>query len=435
MYVIHELEDAVADCNSGNVLNNDLNPAGEAVAAWDEGWAFYAGSRPLADKMSYALAEKRCANYGTCSGPNALHAAGHVEGDGGIANVNLELLKLYNRGADLLTLGQCDAVATVVREMEVQMTIPNVQGLLRYAYKEGHAGYRQMGQVDAEGASTEKAPSSKQAGEGWAFALAVLPQLDRCDAVKTANIRAQMDLNGVEFMPISVDTALSNPDETANANFVKIYADVVSMLPCLGITCAELGGLRKPDNNAVVFYDDFEMCTDVPNGAPKLLGDAAYTWCGAGTQKHTHDGVTECEDCPAGTASSELGAGYGSILESHPCKQCSAGYFSAAGATECTMCPVDTFSVAGAAECARCGKDETTFAGDKETTSGGATACIADKKKGSGDDGMAGLIIGLAVAAIMAMMAACAGGYAMSLKSNYESLVAEKSKGGFGARV
>jgi len=36
MYVIHELEDAVADCLSGNVLNSDLNPAGEAVAAWDE---------------------------------------------------------------------------------------------------------------------------------------------------------------------------------------------------------------------------------------------------------------------------------------------------------------------------------------------------------------------------------------------------------------
>ena len=86
--------------------------------------------------MSYALAEKRCENYGTCSGTNILHNAGHVEGDGGIANVNLELLKLYNRGADLLTLGQCDAVANVVREMEVQMTIPNIQGLLRYAYKE-----------------------------------------------------------------------------------------------------------------------------------------------------------------------------------------------------------------------------------------------------------------------------------------------------------
>ena len=89
--------------------------------------------------MSYTLAEKRCQNFGTCSGTNILHNGGHVEADGGIANVNLELLKLYNRGADLLTLGQCDAVATVVREMEVQMTIPNIQGMLRYAYKEvGH---------------------------------------------------------------------------------------------------------------------------------------------------------------------------------------------------------------------------------------------------------------------------------------------------------
>ena len=87
--------------------------------------------------MSYALAEKRCENYGTCSGSNILHNAADVAGDGGIANV--EVLNLFNRGADLLTLGQCDAVATVVREMEVQMTIPNLQGMLRKAYKQvGH---------------------------------------------------------------------------------------------------------------------------------------------------------------------------------------------------------------------------------------------------------------------------------------------------------
>ena len=99
--------------------------------------------------------------------------------------------------------------------------------------------------------------------------MAVLPQLDRCDEVKAANIRAEMDLNGVDVMPISADAR-----PVADANFKKIYADVVSMLPCLKITCAELGGLRKSD---LTFYDDFEMCTDQPNGAPKLLGDAAYT--------------------------------------------------------------------------------------------------------------------------------------------------------------
>jgi hypothetical protein len=412
MYVIHELEDAVNDCLLGNVLNNDLNPSGEAVAAWDEGWAFYAGS--LGSKMSYALAEKRCENYGTCSGSNPRHNAANPSGNGGIAAVNLELLKLYNRGADLLVIGQCDAVANVVKEMEIQMTIPNLQGMLRYAYKEGHNGYRNRG-------ATEAAASSKQSGEGWAFALAVLPQLDQCDAAAAARIRAHMDLDGVAVMDIAT-TPL-------DASFIEIYEDVVSMLPCLGITCDQLGGLRDSDTT---YYADFGKCTDV-GGTPKILGSAAYTFCGAGTQKHTHDGVTECEACPAGTASSELGAGYGSILDANPCKECSGGYFSAAGSATCTICPVNTYSLAGAAECTRCGSGETTYAGTKETKAGGATACV-NKKKNS-DDGMMGLIIGLVIAAIMAMLAACAGGYAMSLKSNYETLVAEKSKGAFGARV
>lgn len=39
MYVIHELEDAIKDCNNGDLTANDGGPH-----AWDEGWAFYAGS-------------------------------------------------------------------------------------------------------------------------------------------------------------------------------------------------------------------------------------------------------------------------------------------------------------------------------------------------------------------------------------------------------
>ncbi len=39
MYVVHELEDAIGDCKNGQVGDNDAG-----VHAWDEGWAFYAGS-------------------------------------------------------------------------------------------------------------------------------------------------------------------------------------------------------------------------------------------------------------------------------------------------------------------------------------------------------------------------------------------------------
>ena len=39
MYVVHELEDAISDCEGSTITDNDAG-----VHAWDEGWAFYAGS-------------------------------------------------------------------------------------------------------------------------------------------------------------------------------------------------------------------------------------------------------------------------------------------------------------------------------------------------------------------------------------------------------
>jgi Notch-like protein len=77
MYVIREFEDAIDDCNegcSGSTPDATCNEYSlKAVHAWDEGVAFYAGSLEgpnvggsSAGEMVYRLAEKRCANFGTC---------------------------------------------------------------------------------------------------------------------------------------------------------------------------------------------------------------------------------------------------------------------------------------------------------------------------------------------------------------------------------
>ena len=81
--------------------------------AWDEGVAFYAGSLEgtahggsSAGKMVYRLAEKRCANFGTCG------AAG--DATRGTSQVNSELFKaggLFATGRDLLQQGQCAGAA------------------------------------------------------------------------------------------------------------------------------------------------------------------------------------------------------------------------------------------------------------------------------------------------------------------------------------
>ena len=73
MYVIREFEDAIDDCTSCTSDCNEHSANSGSVHAWDEGVAFYTGSLEgtnaggdAGGKLLYRLAEKRCANFGTC---------------------------------------------------------------------------------------------------------------------------------------------------------------------------------------------------------------------------------------------------------------------------------------------------------------------------------------------------------------------------------
>ena len=81
LYTVHELYDAIEDCAGADLKDND-----KGVHAWDEGWAFYAGSQQSVGKsdgyMIYNLAQKRCGNFGTC-------------GDDGVAKSNKQLLEYF----------------------------------------------------------------------------------------------------------------------------------------------------------------------------------------------------------------------------------------------------------------------------------------------------------------------------------------------------
>ncbi|MEO0631472.1 MAG: hypothetical protein AAFY46_12230, partial [Planctomycetota bacterium] len=213
MYVIHELEDAVLDCQAGTPMNNE-DPA---VHAWDEGWAFYAGS--LEDGTGsgvqvYALAETRCANFFTCTGDD--------DGDAstGRSAVNAELLSLYQEGQLALNAGNCNGAALVVREIVKQMTVPLIQGVLRYAYLADQS----IGGVQA----TPEEWEDDQA-EGWAFTAAVMPQLDACDADVAEQIRANMEFVQGNTSPVQ-------------DGYEVVYGMLQDLYPCLGITCADVGG-------------------------------------------------------------------------------------------------------------------------------------------------------------------------------------------------
>ena len=90
MYVVREFEDAIDDCTSCTSECNEHSTNSGSVHAWDEGVAFYTGSLEGtayggngAGKLVYRLAEKRCANFGTCGASGT--------GAAGTSQVNTEL--------------------------------------------------------------------------------------------------------------------------------------------------------------------------------------------------------------------------------------------------------------------------------------------------------------------------------------------------------
>ena len=206
MYVVHEFEDAVADCRAGTPNAND--DAG--VTAVDEAWAFYAGSLegPAGTgkgKGLFALAEKRAAETGT------VDAVGH-------ARVNQLTLAYVQATRTFLRSQMCSHAAALLPKIVSQMSVPLVQGLLRYAFRaDSKSRY---------GSASDAAELAKSAAEGWTFASAVLPQLDRCSFVVGQAVKKNMEF-GIG-LPMS-------------DGFAVVFSHVFSVLDCLGMTCADLG--------------------------------------------------------------------------------------------------------------------------------------------------------------------------------------------------
>jgi hypothetical protein len=179
MYVLHEFEDAIADCTTGDVTAND-----DSVHAWDEGWAFYAGSAVGTDgadsgDLLYGLANSRCKNFGTCA-----------SGATGLANANSKALAAAIAGRDDITTAKCTGGVAQLKILTEQMTIPLVQGTLKYAWEADPA---MTGSACAGQSGTFDASCSKAWAEGWTFAAAILPQLNACSAAAAKTVKDNLD--------------------------------------------------------------------------------------------------------------------------------------------------------------------------------------------------------------------------------------------------
>ena len=98
--------------------------------------------------------------------------------------------------------------------------VPLVQGMLKYAFKSDPE--------NAEGSCASGCP--QEWSEGWAFAAAVIPQVDACSAATATMIKDNLDVANAAPM---------------KDGFAALNSMVESTHDCLGITCADIGELPR----------------------------------------------------------------------------------------------------------------------------------------------------------------------------------------------
>merc|ERR1719331_2545307 len=186
------------------------------------------------------LAEKRCADFGTCTG--------------GVSQVNTQLFPLFDQGKNLLHYdgkSTCGDVRPVLDDIIRLMTVPLVQGVLRYAWKVGttNGAFNDLSEVKA-----------KNHAEGATFAQALLPLVHHCDAAAAKVVSDNMKFDGQTFAVGTINPMTGTTPDTA-----AVKAALESTYPCLGITCAHVGGLLKNDNDLAGGYKTgMDPCSHKP---------------------------------------------------------------------------------------------------------------------------------------------------------------------------
>ena len=269
MQVVHNLDKGQRDCD---------------VKFWDTGMAYYYGSlegeyQTSADNAAkgnllYALAQKRCAEFGTCATTTDSSTIAAVNDKVQSAAIDGSENYLYHQVA-------CNdaGLELAFKGMVSQMTVPLVQGMLKYAWKadpaqSGGSGAGQAGNDAATVATNDGSTGdcAKSWAEGWAFAAAVLPQVHQCDATAATTIKANLDVASAEPMKDGV---------------AAVKAAIEGVYDCLGITCTDVGAYQasgevKSGMAACTFAPSNDVDSTASSGATVPMNtDSAVRRAGA----------------------------------------------------------------------------------------------------------------------------------------------------------
>jgi hypothetical protein len=241
IYALHELYSAVKKCKDDNIAL-----ATGAPHAWDEYWAFYAGTLAGPDGMksgqlSYALADKRQGNFGTGINNQEPLPTWRATDDGANSNVNAALLAMTRAGWVNVKNGDCDDAEAKIPLMLNQMTVPLVQGTLRYAWKS-----------DPKGNDESFSSEGKALAELNAFGMAIVARVNTCNPADAAIIAKNI------AYPDMLDE--NKPEEIVPDGFAAVKAAFERNYECLGITCSDVGGLLVGETGE--FVEGMEPCSD-----------------------------------------------------------------------------------------------------------------------------------------------------------------------------
>jgi len=249
MYTIWEMQDAINDCNwetYGDPYATG-DPSGYP-SAWDEAVAFYTGSAEGTERggmngldsgaahMMFTLAEKRCKNFGTCTGDYDNNPIA------GYSAINEQIFEEFETAKDYLrptatrNYGQpnpCEDAYISKDKIVKKMLVPMLQGVFRYLYETDS-------RIEPNGAS------NKELGKLWAFVTGVLPMIHEANAMVAADLYTY-----------------TWGQDTSNDNFSSLKTKIESTYDALGITCEDIGTLCDESiTTSCTAYTDGEVSYD-----------------------------------------------------------------------------------------------------------------------------------------------------------------------------
>merc|ERR1711904_348316 len=190
----------------------------------------------------------------------------------GAATANLKHLASARQGRNKILAGDCFSVVGEKDAIVDQMTVPLVQGMLKYAFKSDPKN--ELGDCFGDKADTDKC--DKAWAEGWAFAAAVLPRLHYCNTGVADMVKKNLDVGG----------ETPSPDQMKDG-YKKLKAEVESVYACLGITCADIGEFQDSagvkaglaacgDGSEVQAFKPTEKPTAAPKTDESVAGAFAF---------------------------------------------------------------------------------------------------------------------------------------------------------------